>query len=262
MAERGWRASYLDHLEDEARERDLDGFSLDGGEGQGRGEVLEHLIAHTLDHAGIPGRHRVWSNVLVPADGAVDTAELDVCLLCDRAICVFEAKNYAGWIFGDEDKRAWAQAMGTEGKRHFRNPIMQNAAHVEALAQALVVPDAAVTSYIVFSDRARIDRLPRSGDDWRLCRLQDLRGIVLHDLAARPVAFTGLQLTTLEDRICALERRSTASAREAHARRVRQARAATTCPRCGAMLVEREGPYGRFWGCTAYPGCTYTRAMR
>lgn len=31
------------------------------------------------------------------------------------------------------------------------------------------------------------------------------------------------------------------------------------CPWCGKPLVEREGKYGRFWACTGYPKCRYTR---
>lgn len=32
-----------------------------------------------------------------------------------------------------------------------------------------------------------------------------------------------------------------------------------TCPQCGKELVEREGKYGVFIGCTGYPICRYTR---
>ena len=31
------------------------------------------------------------------------------------------------------------------------------------------------------------------------------------------------------------------------------------CPRCGAMLVRRNGKYGEFMGCSAYPKCRYVR---
>src|SRR5690606_31155147 len=30
------------------------------------------------------------------------------------------------------------------------------------------------------------------------------------------------------------------------------------CPRCHSVLVLRNGRYGSFWGCSAYPGCEYT----
>jgi len=34
------------------------------------------------------------------------------------------------------------------------------------------------------------------------------------------------------------------------------------CPRCGGMLVMRNGMYGRFWGCNCYPKCKYTRNVK
>ncbi|MFW9993828.1 MAG: topoisomerase DNA-binding C4 zinc finger domain-containing protein [Candidatus Odinarchaeota archaeon] len=32
-----------------------------------------------------------------------------------------------------------------------------------------------------------------------------------------------------------------------------------TCPDCGKPLVVKEGKTGRFWGCTGFPDCRYTR---
>jgi len=31
------------------------------------------------------------------------------------------------------------------------------------------------------------------------------------------------------------------------------------CPKCGAVMTEREGRYGKFWGCTGFPKCKGTR---
>lgn len=30
------------------------------------------------------------------------------------------------------------------------------------------------------------------------------------------------------------------------------------CIECGAKMVERDGKFGKFWGCTRYPECRYT----
>ena len=30
------------------------------------------------------------------------------------------------------------------------------------------------------------------------------------------------------------------------------------CPRCGGNLFQRDGRYGRFYGCSNYPRCKYT----
>ena len=31
------------------------------------------------------------------------------------------------------------------------------------------------------------------------------------------------------------------------------------CPWCGSELVQRNGPFGYFWGCSSYPKCNYSR---
>jgi len=31
------------------------------------------------------------------------------------------------------------------------------------------------------------------------------------------------------------------------------------CPLCGSLLTVRDGRYGKFWGCTSFPRCRYTR---
>jgi hypothetical protein len=32
-----------------------------------------------------------------------------------------------------------------------------------------------------------------------------------------------------------------------------------TCPRCGSLMRQRSGRYGKFWGCSQYPRCRGTR---
>lgn len=34
------------------------------------------------------------------------------------------------------------------------------------------------------------------------------------------------------------------------------------CPKCGGELVERSGKFGRFWGCSNFPDCRYTKNIR
>ena len=33
------------------------------------------------------------------------------------------------------------------------------------------------------------------------------------------------------------------------------------CPLCGAILKERDGKYGKFYGCSNYPNCKYTKKI-
>ena len=226
----------------------------------GAGAVQELFVEALLAHGALPGRLRTWTNVLVPKDGAVvGEAELDVLMLHERGVFVFESKNYSGWIFGSEGQRQWTQSLNRATKMRFYNPLMQNAAHVRALSRRLVVPEESFVSYVVFADRCELKEVPMRGEGWRVCRDDDLLRLVRADLAAREVAFNGLQFSTIEQRIDSLAAASTSGARESHARDVREASSGSVCPWCGRQLVERDGKYGRFLGCSSFPRCRYTR---
>ena len=235
-------------------------FTMAAHDAQGKAHMGEYLTEYALTHGRLPGRMRVWSNVLVPKDGAVvDEAELDVLMLHERGVFVFESKNYSGWIFGSEKDRSWTQSLGRSRKNRFYNPILQNAEHVRALSERLVVPAEGFMSYIVFSDRCELKRVPARGDGWRVCHRDDLLRLVRTDLAERQVAFNGLQYSTLEGRIENLAAASTGEALDNHAMDVKVASTGNVCPRCGGKLVERTGRYGAFYGCANYPRCRFTR---
>lgn len=34
------------------------------------------------------------------------------------------------------------------------------------------------------------------------------------------------------------------------------------CPKCGGKMVERQGKYGKFIGCSNYPKCKYTMNIK
>jgi restriction system protein len=43
--------------------------------------------------------------------------------------------------------------------------------------------------------------------------------------------------------------------------REKQEQEKNDCPKCGGMLIKREGKYGEFMGCSNYPKCKYTEKI-
>lgn len=70
-----------------------------------------------------------------------ETTELDVVLLHESGVYVFESKNYSGWIFGTETQQYWTQTLpigrGRSQKSRFFNPIIQNKVHLKWLQHFL-----------------------------------------------------------------------------------------------------------------------------
>ncbi len=97
-----------------------------------------------------------------------ETTEVDVVLIAHKGIVVFESKNYAGWIFGDETVKTWTQTLsqgrGKSEKNRFFNPIMQNKLHIKAL-KSIVGSEYPIYSIIAFSERCTLKKITvRSGD--------------------------------------------------------------------------------------------------
>ena len=101
----------------------------------------------------------ILSEVYVPKkDGT--TTEIDLIMIHETGIYVFESKNYSGWIYGSEKDKNWTQTLNRNSKYKFYNPIRQNAGHINALKDLLdIQEDWAYKSYIVFSERCELKKL-------------------------------------------------------------------------------------------------------
>lgn len=262
MSDREWRTSFLNHLLKVSRGEEPDFLTQALHDMQGKGHFGEYLTEYALKNGNLPGRLRTWSNLLVPKQKdspVVDETEIDVIMLHERGVFVFESKNYSGWIFGSESDRTWTQALGASKRNRFYNPILQNSAHVKVLSERLVVPEDCFTSYIVFSDRCELKKVPPDGEGYRICHRDDMLDLLREDLGRGQQAFNALQFSTLAQRIEELASASTEEAQFFHAQDVQVANSGRVCPRCGGRLMERNGRYGPFLGCSNYPRCRYTR---
>ena len=229
---------------------------------EGTGGLGEYLTEYALEHGKLPGRRAVFRNVLVPrSNGPTSESEVDVLLLHETGIYVMESKNYAGWIFGSADQRQWTQTFETGRKERFYNPIIQNRAHVKALATHLGLSEDIFRSYIVFSERCELRKVPANTEDYLICQRRHLLKLLRRDIEGRPRRFDDARFDALAAAIGQLEEASTGEARAEHVEQAQRVKAGEVCPRCGGELVRRNGRYGEFMGCSNYPRCRYTRNL-
>jgi len=229
---------------------------------EGTGGLGEYLTEYALEHGGLGETAAVYRNLLVPrATGPTGTSEVDVLLLHERGLFVLESKNYDGWIFGSEGQAQWTQSLPGGRKERFYSPVLQNRAHVRALAARLALPESAFRSYIVFSERCELKKVPDDTPEFAICHRQNLLKVLRRDLESRDAIFGAEELARLRAELDALAQASTAEAREAHVEEAKRVKAGEVCPRCGGELVRRSGRYGEFMGCANYPRCKYTRKL-
>lgn len=141
---------------------------------RGKGHYGEYLAEYALEHGNL-GNVAVFSNVIVPrASGPTSTSEIDVVMLHEKGIFVIGSKNYSGWIFGSAGQRTWTVSLNAKSKERFNNPIKQNRSHVKALSDYLGLEEAAFRSYIVFSERCELKKVPPDTDEYVICRRHHL----------------------------------------------------------------------------------------
>lgn len=120
----------------------------------------EYLIWQTLNE--LSGPSRFLFNLYLPKEHG-ETTEIDVLLIHESGLYVFESKNYSGWIFGTDDQKTWTQTLQAAGKirkNHFLNPIMQNKLHIKYLkAQLSDYPQIPFHSFVIFSNRCELKKI-------------------------------------------------------------------------------------------------------
>ncbi|MBS3873686.1 MAG: NERD domain-containing protein [Firmicutes bacterium] len=142
----------------------------------------EYLIYQVLEKC--PGHKHLLANVYLPkGDGG--TTEVDVIMVHEAGIFVFESKNYSGWIYGDEKNQMWTQVLNKRTKHKMFNPIWQNRGHISAVKKALEaaeIDDSLIRSYIVFGEGCNLQQVKVSSLDVRVLKRGELKKQLSRDL--------------------------------------------------------------------------------
>lgn len=140
-----------------------------------KGLLGEYAIYKKLKHLEKEGTKFLF-NVYLPKENE-ETTEIDVLMISQNGIYVFESKNYSGWIFGNEKQKYWTQTLprgrGSSLKTKFLNPIIQNKGHMKYLKN-VVGEDINVRSIVVFSERCTFKDLTLKSEDIKVINRYDL----------------------------------------------------------------------------------------
>lgn len=152
-----------------------------------KGSYGEFLIFSALEK--LNGHKRLLTNIYLPK-GDDSTTEVDVVMIAETGIYVFESKNYSGWIFGDEKGKNWTQVFENKQKNHFYNPVWQNKGHISALKFATGLHNAELyKSYIVFSERCTLKKVNVDSPNVFVMKRGSLLRNVRLDIMSSPTVF-------------------------------------------------------------------------
>lgn len=217
------------------------------------GQFGEFVTEFALTNDNLDGELIVLKNLYIPFRNK--TTEVDLMMIHEKGIFVFESKNYSGWIFGDAEQLNWVQSLPNGEKHKFYNPIRQNRAHITALSEYLGKSPSDFISYIIFSERCTLKSVPQSTSDVVIVRRPNMLKTLRATLKNSPPIYSHTEIQAMADKLKSCSGKSEAE-KQQHIKDVQ-----TKCPFCGNELVLRKGKYGQFWGCSSYPKCKYTRQI-
>ena len=231
-----------------------------------RGEMRIHDILMQL-----PDEYHVMDDVMLKTTNG--TTQIDHVVVSKYGVFAIETKNYRGEIYGNDNTHEWKQIILTKvtypkkpwktytyvTKNLFYNPVKQAVGHMYRIKENLKEwPYLKVVPIVVFAGNADISKVSSQNhviyDSSLLSTIQAYQTSYVTDADVKAV----------------VERLSSKNIREivdnkTHVRNVKEAKhktdskiASGICPRCGGNLIERKGKYGRFYGCSNYPNCTFT----
>lgn len=178
-----------------------------------------------------------------------------------------------GKIYGDDNRKEWSQLIVTKvtyakkwwktytyvTKNHFYNPVKQSVGHVFRVKELLsAYPHLKIVSIVVFAGDANLSNVESNHhviyeeslldviDEYKTTYITD------NDVQAVLAILTGnnIRKTVSDSQHVKNIRKAT--------KEVNAAINSGICPKCGGHLIERNGKYGTFYGCSNYPKCRFT----
>ncbi len=230
------------------------------------GELHVHNIL-----AQLPEEYTVLDDVVLKTNSG--TTQIDHVVVSRYGVFAIETKNYRGDIYGNDDRQQWTQVIVTDvtymkkwyktytyvTKNRFYNPVKQSLAHTYAIKKALKDwPNLKVVPIVVFVGSAVLTNVNTQHHVIYIEQLlSTIQSYGIPYLSNADVAriVSCLSQKNVRDQV---DNRTHVSNVYAAKQSYNDKIASGICPQCGGTLVQRNGKYGRFYGCSNYPRCRFT----
>lgn len=209
--------------------------------------------------AGLGQDYIVMDNLMLSENGI--TTQIDHVVISIYGIFVIETKNYKGIITGSEYAETWTQHLYRE-KHTMPNPIRQNYGHILAIRRKICqYYSGEIYSIIAFSGDADVKVNATTAI---ITHIRNVRSEIHHH-TYQMMNHEQMQLIysiLTNGNVDSLHQRFVHVTQvKEHVQSRQQQIANNICPQCGGELKLREGPHGRFYGCSSYPRCKYTKKI-
>lgn len=233
-----------------------------------KGSVGEEIVSGILSR--LPDSYFIFNDVVLETERG--TTQIDHIVVSKYGIFAIETKNYSGIIYGDDTRKEWTQIIITKvrysrkwyktykyiTKNKFYNPVKQAYAHTYAIKDCINgCSNLKVIPIVVFTEKAELENIHSNN-----------HVIYSHELLDTILGYKYAYTTDVyvEKIVNTLKKKDVRDivSDTTHIRNIKTAQRelkykleSGICPRCSGTLVERQGRYGRFLGCSNYPNCKF-----
>ena len=152
-------------------------------------------------------------------------------------------------ILGDENQDNWTQCLYGGEKHQFTNPLKQNKSHIYHISQVLG------KGYKINSVVVMVQNNANKIKCSNVVNLDDLKSYLNHFNDG--TIYTIDQMDEIYNKLINAHTEMSNNEHVTNIIQTQQELQQGICPRCGGTLVEREGKYGKFYGCSNYPKCRF-----
>lgn len=217
------------------------------------GEIGEESVASILKT--LPKDYVVFNDIYLEIKGY--STQIDHVVISRYGVFIIETKNYTGWIFGNDTSEYWTQTI-YENKYQLRNPLKQNYAHLKTLQSIFGIDERFYFPIVAFHDRATL-KCETYGNVMYFSELKDF-------ILSKTIPKLTDELVNRLSAILMYYSVKNENQKQEHILKVKQDIANKEslvekgiCPKCGGMLIHRQGKYGEFISCINYPSCRFTQ---
>lgn len=217
------------------------------------GEIGENKVASILKT--LPKNYVVFNDVYLEINGK--STQIDHVVISRYGVFIIETKNYTGWIFGKDTSEYWTQSIYGE-KYKLRNPLKQNYSHLKTLQYIFGIEERFYFPIVAFHDKATL-KCETYGNVMYFSELKDF-------ILSKHIQRLSDELVNRLSSVLMYYSIKDENREEKHVYRIKQRISKEQflvekriCPKCGGMLIHRQGKYGEFISCINYPSCRFTQ---
>lgn len=160
---------------------------------RGKGYYGEYLLFCEL-YKEVSGVCKILMNLTIPVS-AGNTTEIDLLLIHETGLYVFEVKHYTGTIYGKDTDTFWTQYFRTVKNEVFKNPVEQNGYHIRALKK--MFPNIPIYSCVVFTNHDCDIKINNSNPEIDICLLGEIRRTLTNRFQTHSNRFSMKEIDTI-----------------------------------------------------------------